>query len=156
MIGEEYRSIALANYNKIIEMQEHIICLTVEPSLHKERYLKLITQLRREGERHLMDKEDLRQEILRLHRVIESKDLTIAQVEKKEADSLYLVSVIKKKLGKGGKDFSIAHTGIQTGPTVRNFETQTVIEVDHVAIQAHGFASETIGLQTDPIEIKTH
>lgn len=43
MVGEEYRSIALHNYNKIIEMQQHIICLTAEPSLHKERYLKLIT-----------------------------------------------------------------------------------------------------------------
>ena len=34
-----------------------------------------------------MDKEDLRQEILRLHRVIDSKDLSIAQVENTAADA---------------------------------------------------------------------
>ena len=43
MQGEDYRSQALVNYQKILELQEVITFIKAEPSLWKERYTALLT-----------------------------------------------------------------------------------------------------------------
>ena len=78
MQGEDFRSQALNNYHKIIELQEVIAFLKGEPAAYKVKYLALLTQMRRETERFRMLKEEHRQEILHLKRVIDSKDRVIA------------------------------------------------------------------------------
>ena len=146
MQGEDFRSIAFNNYEKIVEQQQYILCLSAEPLLLKERHLKLMTQLRREGERHSMEKEELRQEILRLYRVIDSKDEHIRLLDKRHEDSQYLITVIKQKLG---ADFDISHKLIQATAPMRETIVQTLYPQNHVSIQAHGFASVDVGGQTE-------
>ena len=39
MIGEDYRSRALVNYHKILELQELVLCLRAEPYVVRQKYL---------------------------------------------------------------------------------------------------------------------
>ena len=54
MIGEDFRSQALNNYHKILELQELLLFNSVGPHMWMERFLKLKTKYRREGEAFLM------------------------------------------------------------------------------------------------------
>ena len=60
MQGEDYRSQALTSYHKVLELKEIICYLKGEPEVHKARFLALLSQLRRDTERHKMIEEDHR------------------------------------------------------------------------------------------------
>jgi len=70
MLGEDFRSQAVNHAEKIIELKEVIAFLKAEPAISKQNYLALMTRFRRCTEQQNMVKEEMRQEILRLHRVI--------------------------------------------------------------------------------------
>lgn len=55
MQGEDYRSQALRNYEKILELQEVVLFLQAEPTVWRDRNLALKTQLRRDTERWRMN-----------------------------------------------------------------------------------------------------
>lgn len=54
MIGEDFRSQALNSYHKVLDLQEVICFLKGEPEVHKQRFVALLSQLRRETERNKM------------------------------------------------------------------------------------------------------
>ena len=81
MIGEDYRSQAYNYGIRIVMQEETIMALRGEPAAYKDRHLAVITQLRRETERHNMQLEEKRQEIISLIKVVEGKDATIEQLE---------------------------------------------------------------------------
>ena len=60
MFGEDYRSQALNNYHKIVELEEKMTHLKALPSVWKHRYLQLHTKLRRQSEMSLMELEEER------------------------------------------------------------------------------------------------
>ena len=60
MQGEDYRSQALRNYEKILELQEVVLFLQAEPTVWRDRNLALKTQLRRDTERWRMKQEETR------------------------------------------------------------------------------------------------
>ena len=60
MMGEDYRSQAMNNYHKVVELQQQVCYLLSEPNLLKKKYLKLMTKYRREGEQRLAEIEDER------------------------------------------------------------------------------------------------
>jgi hypothetical protein len=55
MMGEDFRSQALNNYHKIVELEQQVLLYQAEPILQKKRYLKLHTKFRRFTEQHFMD-----------------------------------------------------------------------------------------------------
>ena len=114
MVGEDFRSQALNNYFKVLDLQECVCYLKAEPQVYKERYLKLLTASRRESERFLMALEDARLEKHQLYQVIKGKEDEIVEMEKRNEDSLFLVKVLQKKLG---YEFTIAHAQTMTEVT---------------------------------------
>ena len=74
MIGEDFRSQALNNYHKILRMEEEILRLKAEPYITRQNYLRLMTKVRRANEKRHFEKEDDRQERLRLLKIIDGKD----------------------------------------------------------------------------------
>mmetsp|Transcript_26144 Transcript_26144/g.34932 ORF Transcript_26144/g.34932 Transcript_26144/m.34932 type:complete len:125 (+) Transcript_26144:863-1237(+) len=78
MQGEDYMSRARENLDKIDELKQIIVFLKAEPTVWKERYMRLLTQLRRETERKNMAMEDRRLEIVSLKKTIEGRDQRIA------------------------------------------------------------------------------
>ena len=60
MIGEDFRSQAMVNYYKVIELQDKVLRLESEPIMHKHRYLQLWTKYRRLAETNKMELEDIR------------------------------------------------------------------------------------------------
>lgn len=149
MQGEDYRSQALVNYHKILELQEVITFVKAEPSLWKERYTALLTQLRRETERHKMLLEDKRQEILALMQVIDKKDYQISQLDLRHDQDMYLVEVMRNRIQ--DSRFDVAHIETQFSPIMYEMITQTEYPDNHVGIQAHGFNLQSAYIQTDPI-----
>ena len=121
------------SYYKILELQQYLLYFKAEPAIYKEKYLKLLTQTRRESESFLMALEDSRIEKENLMKVIKARDETILALEKKNEDSLYLVKVIQNKLG---YDFTIAHASTMTVSKLMTRSAQTLYSQNHVEIQA--------------------
>lgn len=78
-----------------------------------------------------MAAEDHRQEVLNLHRIIDGKDQMIAQLEYRHSEDVYLIKVLRNRLGV--HDFDIAHVALQFSPICVETEAQTLSNDNHVA-----------------------
>ena len=105
-MGEDFRSQALNNYHKILELQELVLFLKAEPIVVKQHYLRVLTRMRRAGEKQLMELEDKRLDQLVFIRTIEAKDEEIKELNRRHDESAYLIKVMRRKIG---NDFAIAH-----------------------------------------------
>ena len=123
-------------------MQELILLLKAEPYVVKKRYLKLLTKFRREGEMHLMELEDSKQEQKQFTNVIDARNETIKEFSRRHDENVYLIKVMRKKIG---NDFSIAHIDTMTDTVFLEKHIQTEYPANHVSIQAHGFNQREIG-----------
>ena len=88
-----------------------ILLLKAEPYVIKRRYLQLLTRSRREGEMHAMELEEKRLDLLQYIKVIHAKDEVIKELERKQAENVYLIKVMRRKIG---NDFAIAHVDTNT------------------------------------------
>lgn len=147
MIGEDFRSQALLNYHKILELQELVLYLRAEPYVVKQKNLQLLTRLRREGERHAMELEERRLEQEQFMRQMEKKDEVVEELNRRHEEHAYLIKVIRRKLG---NDFAIAHAFTNTETEYAKKLVQTDYPANHVSIQAHGFNQREIGFTTEP------
>ena len=80
MYGEDYRSQALLNYHKIVELEEKIIHYKALPGVWKHRYLQLHTKLRRNDEMRLMELEEERRGQDHFRQEIREKEAVIAEM----------------------------------------------------------------------------
>ena len=88
-----------------------VLLLKAEPYVVKRRYLQLLTRFRREGEKHAMELEEKRLDLLQYIKVINAKDEAIKELERKQAENIYLIKIMRRKIG---NDFAIAHAYTNT------------------------------------------
>lgn len=144
MMGEDYRSQAMNSYHKIVELQQQVCYLLAAPTLLKKKYLQLMTKHRREGELRLVEIEEERHVRMDYQKVIDGKDLEIKKLGERIEQHLYLIFVLRKKLG--NEEFDLSHVYTQTDVVYANHSTQTEVKTKNRGIHAHGFNMRNQGI----------
>ena len=99
MVGEDIHSRARMNLERIHLLEQEMIALQAEPTVTRINYRRLLTKFRRSQEKNRMAAEEQRQEILRLHRVIDGKIGDIRELNFQRSRDHYLITTLRKKLG---------------------------------------------------------
>ena len=76
--------------------------------------------------------------------MIDSKDLEIKKLEECIKQHLYLIFVLRKKLG--NEEFDLGHVTTQTDVVYATHSTQTEVKTKNRGIHAHGFNMRNQGI----------
>ena len=78
-----------------------------------------------------MELEEKRLDLLQYIKVIHAKDEVIKELERKQAENVYLIKVMRRKIG---NDFAIAHVDTNTDTVFAEKLVQTDYPANHVQI----------------------